>query len=252
MPYTTVTCRIIRGRCCYLIRKGIPLYQRLVQAIMSLRQPKFSGKSSVRALLVCLLAAVTVESASAGTVDFEFTATPDTGGLFSIPDDGFAFFPLTMAPGLELTGTPGLTYPLEIASLELEITGLSHSNLEDLTIVLLDPFTNSVAILDEMGGMNAFNGTLIFNDDGVNLPTAPGAIDPAGSPYLPAGGKFGDVPFDNGATDAWALFIIDDSEGNVGTFSAWTLRGAVVPEPATLALFALGGVALARRRRKHG
>lgn len=207
-------------------------------------------KSSICALLVCFSTAIAVDSASAGTVDFEFTATPDSGPLFDIADADFNFYALTMSPDLELTGNPSLTYPLNIESLELEITGLTHENLEDLTIILLDPLTRSITVMSELGGMNPFTGTLVFNDDGAPLPAAPSPINPAGGPYLPEGGRFADVPFDLGRVDTWTLFIYDDSEGDVGSFASWTLRGTV-PEPATLALFAIGALALARRKRHH-
>lgn len=180
-----------------------------------------------------LLSIVVASSALAGDIyDFQYTAS---GG--QIPSDTTSFFPLTMDEDADP----------EIASLELVITGLTHSAPWDLDIYLLDPFGNSVEVLTDRGDMHpVVNLTMIFNDSGSSLPVDPDTMLATG-PWRPEGGSF--LPELNlPGTDAWVLVINDDAVGNDGTFGSWTLRGTVVPEPITLSLLAIGALTTLRRR----
>jgi len=141
--------------------------------------------------------------------------------------------------------------------LELEITGLSHTSPMDLNIFLLDPFGTGIEIMDDRGDQQPLNNvTLFFRDQvdgGKPLPADPGALidQMVYQPELP--GTPSKQPGFSGYTttgaDAWRLVIIDDSSGDEGTFRSFTIRGLIVPEPATLSLLAIGACALIRRRK---
>jgi hypothetical protein len=139
---------------------------------------------------------------------------------------------------------------LEIVYLELEIAGLSHTSPADLNIFLLDPFGGGVEIMDDRGDMHAINDfTLTFSDfldKAVPLPADPGALVDGGYYEPETPGSF--TTYTNTGDDRWRLVVIDDSEGDSGSFESFTLRGVVVPEPATMSLLLLGSVALLRRR----
>ena len=191
-------------------------------------------------VLGLLIGLIAIPSAALGTdrptsFDFEFSGS---GG--SILDTTIQT--VGAMPGVE-------DQDLDIAYLELEIAGLTHTSPADLNIYLLDPFGGGIEILDDRGDqVGVTNISLFFSDffgKGEPLPTDP---DPLvdGTLYLPEGlGSFTD--YTTTGSDAWRLVVIDDSEGGAGSFESFTLRG--VPEPATLSLLAFGAVTLLRRRK---
>ena len=118
-----------------------------------------------------------------------------------------------------------------------------------LNIYLLDPFGNGIEIMDDNGDQQALGGvTLVFADKGPNdLPIGNDGFQD-GFSYIPVGpGTFGDVS--NTGKNEWRLVVIDDAAGGEGSFDSFTLRGIVVPEPATVSLLAIGAIAAFRRRR---
>ena len=195
-------------------------------------------KSSTFVTAVFVALAVSVASADNPPGWFEYT---ESGGLIPMSGDteGVSFFSLTMDDDL-VSGTR----PSEITWLELELTGLTHTNPWDLDIYLIDPFGQSLEIMTDRGDQVAIvNVDLIFNDKADMLPPENAEVLPGA--YLPEGsGGFG--IFDDPGTDAWILVMIDDSEGNQGNLGSFTLRG--VPEPVTLSLLLVGAFAALRRR----
>ena len=213
-------------------------------------------------LAVCL-GVVAVQAASArADVPFSFTAhnLPNGGAIPSIggQTEGISVFPLTMDPA-HSDILPAPPYPMlaGITSLELQLTGLTHTNGGDLDIYLIDPFGKTLEIMTDRGNGAAINNaTLIFRDNRpglpvVGLPPENGQI--VSGSYLPEDsantGGFSKYNGGSGGTDTWILLVIDDSAGDQGGLGSFTLRGTAVPEPVTLSLLALGALVFLRRRR---
>jgi len=184
-------------------------------------------------------------AAADGPITFEYTAQRDGG--FLIPahqtPDTIGFTPIPLV----------LTDPLivEIKSLEVEITGLTHTSPEDLELYLIDPFGTILELMSDKGGSGDITGmNLIFNDAGVPLPPDGVALT-SGAIYQPeeTPGLSGTFSGQAAGPGSWTLYIIDDSLADSGSLASWTLRGTAVPEPVTLSLLALGALAFMRRRR---
>lgn len=179
----------------------------------------------------------------AGGFDFEFTAT---GG--AITDNNITLFPIL----LDDPNAPGKSVPF-IQTMQLELTGLSHTFPDDLDIYLIDPSLNSIKVMtDRGGGQDVTDITLIFDDAFAAIPSDAGPLVAGDyrSEGLAAGVDNGFAEFtgQSGGTMNWLLLIIDDAVGDLGSLDSFTLRGTV-PEPATLGLLALGAVATFARRR---
>jgi len=189
--------------------------------------------------------AVTVPAnANPTQFDFEFSGTGGTIGDFSVQ-----WFPADPSDGI-VNGSAGDASNIDYSYLELEIADLNHESPMDLNIFLLDPFGNGIELIDDNGGQAVLSGaTLVFSDKGPDvLPIGMPFVD--GSSYIPLGpGAFSDVS--NTGTAPWRLVVIDDAQGGSGSFDSFTLRGVVVPEPATLSLLAIGTFAAFRRRRNR-
>lgn len=203
-------------------------------------------------LLMAAIASLAVVSSASAANSFTFTAPGGT-----ITDDTIGSFALSM----------GGTVPV-IASLELEINGLTHSNPWDLDIILINPFGTSLDILKDRGDQNPVTGIdLLFRDSGAALPVNPD--DPlSGSPYslgavmpegivrigtTPTGGTgFADAFVgSSGGMDSWILIVSDDTGNAIGgSFDSFTLRGTYVPEPMSLSLLVAGAFAVFGKRKR--
>lgn len=184
--------------------------------------------------------------------DFQYVL-PENASLGRIPIlDGTAqVFELTLDPSSPLTPNQPIIY------LELLVTGFEHEAPWDVQLILVPPIAGLAAVIpmndqgDQVAIPEAGAVDLRFTDKAASmLPTADGVGITSGD-YLAQlgtfdeyynGPVFGDMP--------WQLLVIDDDPGGVGSIESITLRGVVVPEPATLSLLALGAVAVAVRRRR--
>jgi hypothetical protein len=207
-------------------------------------------------LLGLCLGVVAVQAASA-RADYPFSFTADGGAIPSIggQTEGISVFPLTMDPA-HSDILPAPAYPMldNITSLQLTLTGLTHTYGGDLDIYLIDPFGKTLEIMTDRGNNAGLSdATLVFRDNRpglpvVDLPPENGQI--VSGSYLPEGVPgFSKYNGGSGGTDAWILLVIDDSVGNQGGLRSFTLSGTAVPEPVTLSLLALGALMFLRRRR---
>lgn len=185
-----------------------------------------------------------MSAAAAQALDFSYTAP---GGL--IPQigttTGFSNYPLFMngTDGAPAGGVP------QITSIELVLTGLTHTHPEDLDIYLISPFGETVEVMTDKGdSVGVVNLNLVFNDTGSPLPgDAFGLVNNSTYATEDANGGMNKYIGNSGGTDAWELVIIDDSAGDQGNLVSYTLRGTYVPEPASLALLGFGALAALRR-----
>lgn len=181
-----------------------------------------------------------------GGTPFAFEFRGNGGNLSDvIPGEplGISVFTITMDPPQGPVDS--------IVNLELELRGLTHEQPSDLNIYLIDPFGELLEIMTDRGDALPVVApiNMIFNDDtGIGLPPLAGPL--TSGTFLPEGTPgFERYVKQSGGTDAWVLLVIDDSVGDSGHLNEWYLRGTGVPEPMTLSLLALGGLAFVVRRR---
>jgi len=213
-------------------------------------------RSILSAVLVAVVAGLSVSPARAVDPPFSFTAPG--GAIPNIPPQsttGISVFPLTMdAAHWDLGPQPAPPHPMtDITSLELVLTGLTHTNAGDLDIYLIDPFGKTLEIMTDRGNGFAVNANLVFNDSAAAPPPENSQI--VSGTYKPEDsantGGFGQYVGGSGGTDAWILLVIDDSPGDQGGLQSYTLRGTFVPEPVSLSLLALGALTALRRSRRR-
>jgi len=163
--------------------------------------------------------------ASASTAN-EFTGS---GGI-SIPSSGNATpYPSTLTVSGAITG---------MSAVRVKLNGLSHTLPTDLDILLLAPNGAVAALMSDTGGSNAVTGiNMLFDDAGMNV--IPGTSTITSGTYratnngadeaLPPGG-IGSIGtslaalITGGINGDWKLFVTDDSSGNGGSISSWSLE----------------------------
>jgi hypothetical protein len=183
-------------------------------------------------------------ASAGGDAPFNFSFTAPGGPIPEVlppgETEGISVFPLVM-------DIPRIT---RIDSLELLLTGLTHTEPADLDVYLIDPFGNTLEVMTDKGGAGSVTGlNLIFNDTGPALPPDGSALLPGATYHTEGSAGLGMYVGGSGGTDSWILLIIDDSLADRGSLESWTLRGTGVPEPVTLSLLALGALTFLRRRR---
>ncbi len=209
------------------------------------------------AIVAALAIAISAPAFATGTYN---------GGGFGIPDDGYNGSLGSMGSGSTSVpgGEPGGDF---ISDISLDMN-LNHTWVGDLTIKLEGP-GGLVTLMSRPGfaepaddgsgccgfGSDVFS-TQTFSDAASASAEDFGGNDPVppGSMWNPHGGVLGDTSLMDtfGGTNAvgnWTLYVGDGALQDTGDVSEWALNLTTVPEPTTLAMLAIGGLALARRRR---
>lgn len=168
--------------------------------------------------------------------------TFNSTGTTTIPSSG------TATPYPSTINVSGLTtHTLK----RVRLNGLSHTWPSDIDIVLVPPAGSTgqpVILMSDVGGSSAINGVNLLITDaataalptsaiasGTYLPTNSGATDnfPAPGP----GSLTQATPTVNSANGsvmngAWTLYIVDDTGGDSGSLTSWSLEFEINPLPS--------------------
>ena len=161
-------------------------------------------------------------------------ATFTSAGAIAIPSSGGANpYPST----IDVSGLSG-----QFSGLSVRLDGATHTFSDDLDLLLVAPGGQAVVLMSDAGGSdNSANHRIIFDDLApTGLPTAnvathtaryrptdfaEGVADtfpataPAGPYATTLSALYGGNP--NGT---WKLFVVDDSTGDSGTITSWSLE----------------------------
>jgi subtilisin-like proprotein convertase family protein len=130
-----------------------------------------------------------------------------------------------------------------VVDLDVTLSGLYHTNPDDIDVLVVSPNGRAVIVMSDVGGgENALNTTITFDDEAAgflldNGPLRSGAArptnvegpdtfaNPAPAPSGPALTEFDGID-PNGT---WLLFVTDDTGDNTGSFAGgWSLRVTTV------------------------
>ncbi len=156
------------------------------------------------------------------------------------------------APGNTAAGV-GAPYPStlnlagllgRVRSVEVTLTGLTHTFADDLDVLLVGPGGQKVMLMSDAGGDNEPNGNFTFSD--LAAAKIPDLTVGAGTDPLPAGtfrpsdygaaeslpgpapaGPYASVLSVFNGTDpngTWSLYIRDDANADVGALTSWSLN----------------------------
>jgi subtilisin-like proprotein convertase family protein len=147
---------------------------------------------------------------------------------------------------IDVSGQSGI-----ISKLTVTLSGITHSNLADVDVLLVSPNGVSLRLLSDVSG-TASNATLTFDDAATG--GLPGSVNTASGTYRPT--NFSDTTVDNDFFPApappqltfanqlsdfnnfspngqWMLFVSDDQAVNSGVISGgWSMDITVIPAPA--------------------
>ncbi|MEI6894626.1 MAG: PEP-CTERM sorting domain-containing protein [Colwellia sp.] len=170
-------------------------------------------------------------------------------------------------PDNDLTGITSSVYISDnevIESLSVTLFGLNLTYFGDVIFTLSGPNGASTNLLYsdpshpyQLGMHTDLIGDYTFSDTGTDLLNAvslnisllaPGSYSTADSST--GGASLTDTFFGISSAGEWSLTAIDHWGGDATSFDTWELNIQTVPEPSTLAIFALGMIGLALRRFK--
>lgn len=211
--------------------------------------------------IFALAAALAVSIGSAANAD---VYGPGPAGV--IPDNS----PAGVSSVINISG---LHPSFQISDLNLTIHGLTHTWAGDLAATLSNG-TTTVTFVSRVGRTSTttgfgdssdFGGDYTFDSDSANNINAAAAAAGAAVAIPPGtywtsdsltasvatpAGSVNNLAFNaydgQNANGTWTLNVVDGAGGDTGGFTGWSLE--IVPEPTSLALLALGGLAMFRRR----
>ena len=217
--------------------------------------------------IACISTLSVAQAASIAIVnhDFETEVLADTdlnigavsgwvasgGGITGSFNPGTAFF--TNGNIVDTAGTNGVigTMDGDSALFIFESTGVTLTNTTTEAVADGTMYTLTVGVGGRDAGLSVFGGYLIELLDGDSV------LASATSSTIPAAGTFADVTvnYTGQASDAGNLAIrlssLDTTTVNrYVDFDNVRLEATVVPEPSSIALLGLGGLALILRRKK--
>ncbi len=190
-----------------------------------------------------LATAALMAVASAYAVDYN-------GAGFAIPDLGSASSSINVPDNITIT------------DVNVTLNNMTHTWVGDVRAILTGP-GGSATLVDRIGvppgagDSSDFGGNYTFDSQSANniWTTAAGlgatAVIPSGT-YATTGAGSGannnSLNAFNGQSSLgnWTLTISDHAGADVGAIGGWTL--SIVPEPTSLSLLGLAGLALIRRR----
>jgi subtilisin-like proprotein convertase family protein len=187
----------------------------------------------------------------------------NTGAGFNIPDGDMTGASSSIVIGANET----------ITDVDLTLFGLNHTWMGDLVVTLSGP-GGTATIMNRTGSVTGvgsgdssdFGGDYTFSDGGANLWSA--AFAATGAEIIAPGIYSASTTGANiqlgtqlslnaifGGTltaGTWTLTVSDNSADDTGVLGGWGLSiiSTAIPEPGSLGLIGLAGLALAARRRR--
>jgi subtilisin-like proprotein convertase family protein len=151
-----------------------------------------------------------------------------------------------------INSTVNVSSHFVIQDLNVLLSSLTHTYDADLVISIFAPTGTSALLSNRRGGSGNNFQNVVF-DDSAALSISQGSA-PFNNTFRPeeALSVFNGID----AFGTWTLRISDVASQDTGTLKSWGLditpaaTGAAVPEPASIAIFSLGLLALATSRRQ--
>jgi subtilisin-like proprotein convertase family protein len=185
----------------------------------------------------------------------------DAGGDFGTFAGGWTLSLTTNGPSPHVANPYPSTLSVSgalkgISDVNVVLNGFTHTFPDDLDVLLVGPGGQMVKVMSDAGGSGDVSGlALTFDDEATNpMPDAttlttgsyrptdfqPGDGLPAPAPVSTSAGTSLSV-FDNtNPNGTWSLFVNDDSSGDDGFISGWSLQISTVDAPAAPVLTAPG------------
>jgi subtilisin-like proprotein convertase family protein len=180
-----------------------------------------------------------------GTVSYTLNLGQQTASTVNFTSAGG----LTIPVGAPTTTTgPASPYPSNlnvsgvtgtVSKITVTLNGATHTNPDDLDILLVGPTGQRVLLMSDAGGDTDLNNvTFTLNDTAPSLPNATAITTGSYAPTnygdgdtfpLPAPtGPYGEpsLAVFNGLNPngVWSLYLVDDADGDTGSLSSWTLN----------------------------